>query len=619
MTLDKSYYSSIRYPSKMRIRLVKHSIPTNTPRVEEGFVTAQFTGFESYNYRTNTENTINETVDRPIGNFSHYADTPVADNEGNFAVTPTIVADFGYAQRVKKVCIFFNSNRGNKIKSLEYFDYNNMITGTVEPSGDLVEIEAPDGQELDTTLTIRILSAEPNSKVSVGAIVFGDVLEVDTQDVIQADTNESGDVTGARLTSKQLNFSLYNTNNKYNDDFNTVVINHIYGQYYSENIAYFVSEITPDNATNTPTIKFKADDLFSKMTDLYTQQEIKNGTKDRDEAQNIVAEALKRVGFDISLSLFYNEIGYSTIYLSPIFHKEFAVILHYLSFVSGYIYNPHSDAIEIVNFDWFKKDAEKTINLKECFGKPSKKIYPLIKNCTFSFTNATLGEKENIFESIMVNFTYSPSLFTGKIKLPDNYYIPENAEGYIYYVAEYEGGLTQLKDIVADIDGFSYNIIDGVLYIYESAEDLPAQLPSYKFSINAKKTLYNVTSQSHLINTSGEDLELKSDVLSILPHILAQKGEEWQRFCERRTEAYNYNQEYTFDLRGRFDIGLYDTIYAEIEKNTLCKCIVTEHKLVYNGAHKSNIKVISLNEFARLITPRNDLFPSNDITPNMYI
>ena len=360
-------------------------------------------------------------------------------------------------------------------------------------------------------------------------------------------------------------------------------------------------------------LEFKADDLFSKMTDLYSQQEIKNGTKDRDEAQNIVAEALKRIGFDISLSLFYNEVGYSTIYLSPIFRKEFAVILHYLSFVSGYIYNPHSDAIEIVNFDWFKKDAEKIINLKECFSKPSKKIYPLIKNCTFSFTNSDFESKETIFTDVSIEFKFNGTTTDiGQLKLPDNYYIPENKSSYILV---YDAETNNFKDI--SLTDLTYSIKDGTLYLYEENDN--QKPPVHRFIIMADKIRYNVTSQSHLINTSGEDLELKSDVLSILPKILSEKSTEWQNFCELRTEPYNYNQEYTFDLRGRFDIGLYDTIYAEIEKNILCKCIVTEHKLVYNGAHKSNIKVILLNEFARLITPRNDLFPSNEITPNMYI
>lgn len=613
MTLERSYYSSIRSPSTMRVRLVKNIIPSITPRPEEGIQKADFSGFTEYSYHNNDNDTVDEIVTRPIGSFGNWAKTPSTDDLGNFSIIPTIDIGFGYDIFAEKVYIFVNSG---EVKQIRYTEWGEQ-SKTVDINGSLIEISSPDGSQLSGGVTVELLSATPNSIIDIGAIVIGDVLEVEKNDIRDASINSIGDVTGAKTTSKEFNISLYDADNKYTGDYNIVAINHLYGLYTSPIEIYIIPSngVSQDISGIEAITKIKATDIITHLSDVHTYQDAKNNTTDIAEISAIIESARKKYWRYLSIAednIHATETKINTI---PIFEKSYNVLLQGFSLVGGLVYNPNNDIINALKFNDWTGVPVNFLKLKEVYKKPVKKEYPIIKNLKSTFTNSAINGKETIFENLNVDFIYLSGASTAKIKLPNNYRLPTNSSGYIFLIEDY-GGTTQAKDIT-DI-GLSYEVEDGYLYMYED-DYVEGNSPlSAVFTINADKISTSTISIDSSINLSGEDLQIKSDLLSLPSAVLSEQGVDWQKVLNNMTESYNYNIEYTFDARGRFDIQLYDVIYAEVEKNIFNKCVVTKNKLTYNGAYKSEIKAIVIDETpvrTGNLTPNEWIKPSDDLTP----
>ncbi len=613
MKLDRSYYLSVRDPSTMRVRFIKNVIPSLTPRPEEGIQTADFSGFAKYSYYDNNDNTINEKIARPIGSFGNWAKTPLADNIGKFDVTPIIDIGFGYQVFAEKVFVFVNSG---KVKQIRYAEWGNEFK-TVDINGDLIEISAPKGSELYRGVTIELLSAEPYSSVIVGAVGIGDVLEADKNDIREASINSMGDITGAKITSEEFSISLYDVDNKYNNDYNIIAVNHLYKSYTSPTEMYIISSngVSQDLSGEIPVTNIKATDVITHLSDVYTSQNSKNGTTDVAEINTIIESARMKYWWYLSIMQGDTHGDSTKINVIPIFEKPHNVLIQSFSLVGGLIYKPNNDVINVFKFDDWTSVPVNSLRLKELYKKPTKKTYPLIKNLTSTFTNSVIEGKETIFENININFGYSYGVSMAKIKLPNNYRLPLNSSGYIFLLEDY-GDFVQAKDIM-DIE-MSYAVEDGYLYLYDDSyiEDNP--LISANFIINADKVSTSTISINSAINSSGEDLEIKSDVLSLPSAVLSEQGAAWQKTLDNIVKPYNYNVEYIYNMRGRFDIKLYDVIYAEIEKNIFNKCVVTQNKLTYNGAYRSEIKTIIIDDTpvkTGSLTPNEWIKPSDYLTP----
>ena len=618
MTLDRSYFSSIRKPTEVRIRLIQNTIPTLTPRPEEGFAKVAFWNFESYNNHIDDEAAIEGEKEKPIGSFECGAVTPSANADGSFSSNPKIKVDFGYLTKAKKIYIFLNNSN---IKRVEFADYDNNIRDFGDVNEDLIELSAPRNYEYSGGLTVEFTSAEPHTQTVVEGVVIGEVLEVDGADVKEVVTNSVGDITGAKLSSQEFNITLYDENNKYIDEkFNTISINYLYGNYISPAEYYVISDITQDTSGEKNLTKIKSTDVITHINGLHSVAE--TYSTDLTEIGNIIKKAREKYGWYIALA-YGSALGMTSddsfesagtsINVIPTVDKTFSYFLQSLGFIRGLFYKTQNNVINACSIDTLSLFPINYIKLKECYKKPTKKQYPKIKEATINFAAITKGEKQTVFENLLIELNhYSYGAFSTEITLPNDYVIPQNSAGYIYILQE-DG---TFKDIT-NIDNLLYSVQGNKLYITDIGDGYE-DFPKYTATINARKinTINLVT--KHSINGIGEDLELSSDILGTQA-LFYESKDELNEIVGNIVRPYDYVTEYAYDMRGRFDINLYDTIYAEVEKNVFYECIVVEHKLIYNGALNSKIKVVLLDEFIRLLTPSKDLFPSNLITPNVNI
>lgn len=627
MTLDDSYFSDIRIPSEMRVRFVDNHIPQCTPRPSEGFETAKFYNFEEYRWRSKnnkynkynvlSDNTLDQYIEIPLGNFGFWVNTPLSDSNGNFTVIPEIKFSFGNDVSAKKIYVFLNRNDGGKVGKIKYAD-GGGVSGNLTPDSDLIEITAPEDDSFYNNFTIRIIStAEPNSRISVGAIVVdGDVLEIEREDIKEAAITESGDITGAKITSSEFNIALFDLNNKYsniNNNYNCVLVNHIYKDYVSPTRLFILNDIKQDTSGEIQIVNIKCVDILTSIKDTYTNQEKQENIKNIDALIHIINYARTKIGGGNSLILMPPAAITTSdhlININPIFNKAYVSVLHGLSFIGAYIYEIDNDIFQPIQFSVLsQKIPTSKISLMECFSKPVKNEYPLIKDCSFVFTDSTMGgydTKEFIYEG-QVNFRWDAyaNVFVGKIKLPDNCYIPADKGQYIFVL----GAGDMYRDIL-DI-GWSYGTEDGFLYIYDNTSNEPhtsnISVSGLKFSANNYTLIEN-------INPTGESLELKSEMVC-LPNINGiYSGTDWEDVYKSITLPYNHTKEYDYDIRGRIDINLYDTIYAEKESGMYYKCVVNYHKLTYNGAYKSELKLTLIDDEPE-IYPSYALYPSETLYP----
>lgn len=615
MTLDKSYYSSIRKPTGVRIRLIQNTIPTLTPRPEEGFAKVAFWNFGSYNSHTDDKAATKGEKEKPIGSFECGATTQRATADGTFKTEPVMIVDFGYATKAKKVYIFLDSPNINKIR---YAD-DGGIDETVDVKGDLIEISAPDGKEFYRQLKILFASAKPHTRTTVNGIVVGEVLEVDSADVKEAITNSVGDITGAKLSSQEFSVTLYDENNKYIDEkFNTISINYLYGDYISPAEYYVISDVTQDRSGEKKLTKIKATDVITHINGLHSV--VETYSTELAEIGNIIEKARGKYGWYIALTYgsalgmtsndSFESVG-TSISVIPTVDKTFNFFLQSFGFIRGLFYKTQNNVIDACSIDTLSLFPINYIKLKECYKKPTKKQYPKIKEATINFTAIAKSEKQTIFEKLPIELNdYSYGAFSAKITLPNDYVIPQNSAGYIYILQE-DGTFKDIKDI----DNVHYGVQGNKLDIFEFEDGFYDDFPKYTVTINAEKINTTNLTTKHSINEIGEDLELSSDILGTQA-LFYESKDELNKIVDNIVRPYDYVTEYAYDMRGRFDIKLYDTIYVEIEKYSFVKAIVTQNKLTYNGSLKSEIKVISVGEN---IIRTGSLTPSELITPSNYL
>lgn len=615
MTLDKSYYSSIRKPTGVRIRLIQNTIPTLTPRPEEGFAKVAFWNFGSYNSHIDDKAAIKGEKGKPIGSFEWGAITTRATTDGTFKTDPIMAVDFGNTVNAKKVYIFLDSPNINKIR----YQDDDGVDETVDVKGDLIEISAPDGKEFYRELRILFASAEPYTKTTVNGIVIGEVLEVDSADVKELITNSAGDITGAKLSSQEFSITLYDENNKYIDEkFNTISINYLYGDYISPAEYYVISEITQDTSGEKKITKIKATDVITHINGLHSV--VETYSTELTEIGNIIKKAREKYGWYIAL-IYGSALGMTSndsfksvgtsISVIPTVDKTFSYFLQSFGFIRGLFYKTQNNVIDACSIDTLSLFPINYIKLKECYKKPTKKQYPKIKEATINFTAIIKGEKQPIFENLPIELNeYSSGSFSTKITLPNNYIIPQNSAGYIYILQD-DG---TFKDIT-EIDGMFFSVQGNKLYISEFEDGIFEGFSKYTVTINAEKLNTTNLTTKHSINETGEDLELSSDILGTQA-LFYESKDELNKIVDNIVRPYDYVTEYAYDMRGRFDIKLYDIIYVEIEKYSFVKAIVTQNKLTYNGSLKSEIKVISVDEN---IIRTGSLTPSELITPSNYL
>jgi hypothetical protein len=618
MTLDKSYYSSIRKPTGVRIRLIQNTIPTLTPRPAEGFEKVAFKNFESYNRHIDDEVADKWEKEKPLGSFELGAITTRARADGSFRIDPLMAVNFGYTVRSKKVYIFLDSPN---IKQIEYAGEDSAVE-TVDVKGDLIEISAPDGEGFYEQLRVAFLSAEPYTKTTVNGIVVGEVLEVDRADVKEAITNSVGDITGAKLSSQEFSITLYDENNKYIDEkFNTISINYLYGDYISPAEYYVISDVTQDTSGEKNLTKIKATDVITHINGLHSV--VETYSTELTEIGNIIEKAREKYGWYIALTYgsalgmtsndSFESVG-TSINVIPTVDKTFSCFLQSFGFIRGLFYKTQNNVIDACSIDTLSLFPINYIKLKECYKKPTKKQYPKIKEATINFTAITKGEKQTIFENLSIELNdYSYGSFSTEITLPNGYVIPQNSNGYIYILQE-DGTFKDIKDIT----NMLYSVQGNKLYIIELEGMVPGQdLPKHTVTINAEKLNTTNLTTKHSINANGEDLELSSDILGTQALFYESKY-ELNKIVDNIVRPYDYVTEYAYDMRGRFDIKLYDVIYVEIEKYSFVKAIVTQNKLTYNGSLKSEIKVIVVDENiirTGSLTPSEFTTPSNYLTP----
>lgn len=616
MTLDRSYFSSIRKPTGVRIRLIQNTISAWGSVVSaDDFTKVSFLNFTSYNKHISDDVPTVGDKEKLTGSFEYGAITPRATADGVFPAGVAMYVDFGNPEKAKKVYIFLDSPN---IKQIRYLD-GGGIDETVSVEGDLIEISAPDGGEFYRELRIIFASAEPYTRTTVNGIVVGEVLEVDKADVKEAITNSVGDITGAKLSSQEFSITLYDENNKYIDEkFNTISINYLYGNYISPAEYYVISEITQDTSGEKNLTKIKATDVITHINGLHSVAE--THSTELTEIGNIIKKAREKYGWYIALTYgsalgmtsnnSFKSVG-TSISVIPTAGKTFSYFLQSFGFIRGLFYKTQNNVIDVCSIDTLSLFPINYIKLKECYKKPTKKQYPKIKEATINFTAIANSEKQPIFENLLIELKYSYGSFSTEITLPNGYVIPQNSYGYIYILQE-DGTFKDIKDIT----NVYYSVQGNKLYIFE-LENGHEDLPKYTVTINAKKINTTNLTTKHLINTNGEDLELSSDILGTQA-LFYESKDELNKIVDNIVRPYDYVTEYAYDMRGRFDIKLYDVIYVEIEKYSFVKAIVTQNKLTYNGSLKSEIKVIVVGKNiirTGSLTPSELITPSNHLTP----
>lgn len=609
MTLDKSYYSSVRNPSGIDIKLIKNRIPLSTPSGESSY--ALFTNFTKANNLSQygEENIVGEVIERPIGNFGLYVKTDTSNEYGKFENEPEISLHWRADEYHNKFHIFIDDSEEEcglvTMIECEFSDGFLGQTETIRATSNVIEINSPMTQT--AYMSFKIKSAEANKKVKIGAIlVDSEVLKVDDNDIQNVSINMSGDITGAKLTSKTIDLSLFDNEKKYNNDFNLILVSHNYknkdGSVYNSPSNLFVikpNEVNSEQISEIIYTKIRGIDVLNSLTAEY----ISSGNEEFDlDAINAVIDEAKIVyRNNISLQTDYETITLGNNYAvnSNIFRFPFSSALHALSAYGIRI--PYSDK-DILKFPEAreiiaKEPTAENISFKEQYQRPKPIKYPYIKMLWAKFVNTSLGEKELFADNIPQYI--SPTSDT-KIKIPDGVYVPNNENSLV---------LVNGKEIGADENvGLSYFSQGGYVYIHYFTGDVGGDITVsiYGYRINSQDL-----SATTLFDENGEDLEI-----GFIAYAYPKMNSYVDALLQRIGKVYSYVDVYELSMRGRFEIELYDTVFVEVERNVFQKCVVVGHKLNFNGTHNSEIKVVAISEPLYYLYPSNTLYPNDTLLPS---
>lgn len=671
MTLDSSYYSTVRNPSELNLTLIKNQIFFGS---DGELIKATLKGFDYY---SDGEFSRDVGVERTIGKLSKLSEwqSVKANENGEFESSEVGVFMAFDTEQMPK-CVYLVVNENLEMQSLELEKWN----ATIEKKAGVIKLKISRPPSVSPDHPYRVWckfeKAAPNDEVIIKAIICSseniadteNVVTVNRRDIESATFNFDGDITGGKLTKCSSSVILFDRDKKYSsNDFNALIFDYVYknkdgSMYVSEPKALFIENngITTEQTQELARTTIKSSDILSLMQDEYFADRSINLT-DKENIDKCILYFNNRNPNNFLVDS-YMESSAQEIYVNQFEGEPCNSALQSISFASSRLFLPENDCLKILDRK-FEGEYSKTISAFEMYSKPSLKKYPNIRNL-----NLILNQTSTTYQEIVTNqkilvgtsvdliFNFEVEYVvlkqnntvidpTGEIYTVDidssNVKITLNDRNYNGYYDVYAYGTKKFYTESQDVS-FEYGEIKTVIFekdfqvesieIKNSNGDEVSN--NFQISVAANKADillingnsseeysisavgYKITNQEIRKNfkgeNSGEDLELENKKIGLLP-----EDNLGTSIASLLIIPYNYTDEYSIDLRGRFDIDLYELILFEFEKSKFIKCVVSSHKLDYNGAYKSTMKLVRIdNKIYSKTYPNNSLYPSNNLYPS---
>lgn len=426
------------------------------------------------------------------------------------------------------------------------------------------------------------------------------LIEVNAEDIESVEIFKKNDIVAGSFPYFTVKIDLFDNDRLYYlSDYDNIHLQFTYNQsdgslFVSEDNIFY-KEAESEISQIAETIK-----TTLKLTNLLTLK----------EKQIDVIYGINTTNFDNVLNIVYMLGGMPCILPRDYIHWSWNSILGMkinriykeLMFSNAFVPSEKNGILEYKKIN-YEQNADLQISFKELFEKPKLNTIPKIRNLSLLFTNIEITEGPILVFTTQTEFE---SLTDKKQYIIDKqYYIPDSMRT----------GISSTMDNIR-LSGRSVYSYENANVSFDGNTLILSGIPkgTYQLEVDAYKAEIKNEGITKEINSSGEDLELKSNILSFDGKYYNYDNENF--LIERISKPYQYTDTYNLTLRGRFDINVLDFVNVEIERNVYKKCIVIEHKLLYKGAYKSEMKVVVIGEsVVTLLTPSKKLYPSVDLKP----
>lgn len=627
---DASYFDTVRSESHACVSLINNTIPDGITidADENGEQSATYFRFASYYKYVGLPDTTQVNV--PVRSFSCYAKTHPTEEDGFFGAVPSITLTGVFPAGAEITLLCENGETSEQyLKSIKILCY--ATRQSEDASYDEVQDFAPGAFNVVTVpvscqkLQIELMSAtQAGQPLTVRSVLFGQHLTVTAEDIEEMVIDSKYDITHSALQSTNFELKLFDTEKRYNSFvFNTVYVVCDYQNYEgtifrAEGRVYFVT--TPpelDDTSDTPRTIIKACDLISRMTGLYTSPGYYNAAvTPYTPISDLVKSAREFYKNDMFIAYegaFPRFTGNWNV--NRLVDIPYNTALQKYSFFSYGAYATN-DLIHAEGSDIIAKDTQ--ISLNEQFEKPKHTTYTKLRNLTVEVKNAELEDYDTIFYLKKLPIS-DDNVIT--VDLGGEYLIPKDSPTsnavQLQKLSEPESGTTYYPG--SDVFTYTSNV-DSIEIKVNNRYDLPQQdsdgVWKVKVTVQGQKITSSTYKSTESINPVGEDLTISTDAFGKFYAPREIGGANIPSDNMREVAApYKYIDSYDLDMRGRIDLDVLDELAVEVEKDRFKRCIITAHKLTFNGAYSSTMTVFTDGSGYDRLTPGDTLYPSDTLYP----